>query len=97
MVLGRCQRFLQLLRVNEAKPIKPPTDEGSFLIAVLSKKSFCKHSMFPTNCGSLLRLEQPERLRVTRESTLNMLGRCLSVLQYCRLRRTSFLRIPMDG
>ena len=97
MVLGRRQRFLQLLRVNEVRPIKPPTDEGSFIIAMLSKKSFYKHFMFPTNCGSFLRLEQPERLRVTREPTSNVLGRCLSVLQDCRLRRTSFLRIPMDG
>ena len=91
MVLGRRHRFLQWLRVNEVMPIKPSTDEGSFIIAVLSKKSFCKHSMFPTNCGSFLRLEQPERLRVTRESTSNVLGRRLSVSQYLRLRRTSFL------
>ena len=46
MVLGKHTRFLQLLRVNEVRPIKPPIDEGSSLIAVKSKLRECLVCVF---------------------------------------------------
>ena len=65
MALDKHTRFWQLRRVNEVRPIKPPIDEGSFIIVVKSKLRLCKHSMFPINSG-ILSFEQNFRLRRTR-------------------------------
>ena len=51
MVLGRCSRFLQAFRVNEIRPTKRSTDEGSSIIAVQFRERCCKYFMFPTNFG----------------------------------------------
>ena len=51
MVLGRRSRFLQAFRVNEVRPTKRSTDEGSSLIAVQFRERCCKYFMFPTNFG----------------------------------------------
>ena len=42
MVLERRSRFLQAFRVNEVRPTKHSTDEGSFVIAVQFRERCCK-------------------------------------------------------
>ena len=83
-------RFLQLLRVNKVRPIKPPTDEGSSLIAMQSKKSFCKHSIFPM-LGRQFSHRQFCRLRRIRFLRIPMDGWGLhKCLQFLRINFSSF-------
>ena len=98
MVLGRHTRFLQYLRINKVRVVKPSIDEGSTFIAVPLKSSFLRPLRFPMFSGKLSKFEHPKRFRVSSDFKLQMvLGRQISFLQPIRSRRTSFLRNPMDG
>ena len=96
-VLGRDIRFLQSLTFDEARPLKFLIDVGSFVIAVPSKWSVVTCSMFYPNSGIVFKLEHSERIRISRDSISNFLGRLLRFLQPFRLRRVSFLWTPIDG
>ena len=66
MVLGRCTRFMQYLRVNAVRLIKHPIDEGISYIAVLLKSSIRRPSIIHGFSGNFLNLEHVERLRAPR-------------------------------
>ena len=90
-----------LLKSSTSRHLTIHRFSGKFLISsttvVRSKRISRKNSLFTTNFGFSLRFEQLESSRVTRDSIPNFLGRRISLSQSCKLRRTSFLRILMDG
>ena len=53
--------------------------------------------MFSPNFGIFKIFEQPERIRVSRDSIPNLFGRDFRFMQPFRLRKVSFLRTTIDG
>ena len=97
MLLGRHTRSLQSLRFNEARLVKFSIEEESFEIAVQSKWSFHKCSIFVINSRTLLNFEQPKRIRTSRDSISNLLRRLLRLLQFSRSRKVNLLWTKIDG
>ena len=97
MLQGRFARFWQSLRFRETRPFICSIDGCSCFIAVPSKRSFVKCSMFPMISGKLSSFEQAERIRVSRDLNLQMLlGKDLSLLQFSKSNTTSPVRYPME-
>ena len=90
-------RFLQSFTFNETSPVKFSIDVGNFVIAVSSKQSSDTFFIFSPNSGILFKFEQPERIRISRNSISNLLRRLLRFLQSFRLRKVSFWWTPIDG
>ncbi|KAK4580877.1 hypothetical protein RGQ29_024503 [Quercus rubra] len=97
MVLRRHTRFLQLLRVNEVRPIKPPIDEGSSIIAVKSKLSIFRPLTFPRFSGKFSKFELPERSRHSSDFKQQMvLERHTRFLQLLRVNEVRPIKPPID-
>ena len=89
MVLGRCTRFMQYLRVNAVRLIKHPIDEGISSIAVLLKSSIRRPSIIHGFSGKFLNLEHVERSRALWNLKPQVvLGRHTSFLQSLRVSRS---------
>ena len=98
LLCGRHVRYWQSLRLNKVRAVKHSIDEGSFLIAVLSKWSSDKLLIIPLNSGIFLIFEQPQRLRILSDSiSLDMLGRSVREKQYSRSKTISLLSCRIDG
>ena len=53
MVLGKHTRFLQSLRVNKVRAVKPSIDDGSYFVVVPLKESLLRPFRFPRFSGNL--------------------------------------------
>ena len=72
-------------------------EDGTCLIAVLLTSSSSRRSMFPRFSGILSSFEQPERIKILRESELMLHGRLVRDLQSFKFSKVSRLRTPTDG
>jgi hypothetical protein len=97
MTPGKNERFLQFIKLRVSRPDKPSNDNGNCSIAVPSNLSIHKDVIFPTIAGNVLRLEQPDRSKNSRDSKLIKFGRLLRRLQFRKFNRLRHLRNPMDG
>jgi hypothetical protein len=77
---------------------KRPKEWGSCSIAVLSACSSDKAIIFPNCFGNLSIFMQSDKLRVSKDSKLEMLsGRFFKFLHPCKFNKTSFFKCPMDS
>jgi hypothetical protein len=77
---------------------KRPKEDGSCLIAVLSKNNRVKAIIFPNSSGNLSSFKQLDTLRVSRDFKFEMLlGRFLKFLHPSKFSRVSLFRFPMDS
>ena len=97
MLLGNDSRLLHSFRFNKASPVRYSMDEGNPFIAVPSKESSASCSILPWTSGNCWSFEQPERVRIRRDSIWMLLEKFLSFLQPFKFRKISFLRAPTDG
>ena len=56
IVLGKHTRFLQSLRVNKVRAVKPSIDDGSYFVVVPLKESLLRPFKFPRFSGNLKNL-----------------------------------------
>ena len=97
MVLGRHTRFLQSLRVNKVRVVKPSIDDGSSLIVVPPKKSFLRPLRFPRFSGKLSQFEHPVRSRHSNKFKLQIvLGRHTRFLQSLRVKKVRSVKPSID-
>ena len=94
---GRRARFLQWLIFNKVRPVKCSIDEGRYLIAVPFKWSSRNRSMSLANSGIFLTLEQPERIRISRDFISSLRGRLLRLVQSFRFNKVRRSSTPTDG
>ena len=94
---GRPARFLQWLIFNKVRPVKCSIDEGRYLIAVPFKWSSRNRSMYFANSGISLTLEQPERIRISRDFISSLGGRLVRLVQSFRFNKVRRLSTPTDG
>ena len=99
MLLGRYLRFVQELRSNMVRAVKPSIDEdGTFLIAVRHNIRFDRLFIIPVNFGNELITGQSSRSRSVRDCiSAVMVGRSMSDLQCFRCKYLSLLSCPIDG
>ena len=69
MLLGNDLRLLHSLRLNKTNPVRFPMEEGNPFIAVPSKESSGRCSIFPLTSGNCLSFEQPESRNLKRLHT----------------------------
>ena len=63
-LLGNDSRLLHSFRFNKASPVRCSTDKCNPFMAVPSKESSGRCSIFPWSSGNLLSFKQPERVRI---------------------------------
>ena len=97
-------RFLDL----DPPPLHPAKDNAwRFVKRLIEEVTSCmpvpltlssaKHCRLPRSSGNFLSSEQPERVRVSRDVSSQMLcGRLASFLQFLRFKKTSLFRLPID-
>ena len=66
MLLGNDSRLLHSLRFNKTNPVRFPMEEGNPFIAVPSKESSGRCSVFPLTSGNYLSFEQLESKNLER-------------------------------
>ena len=97
MAQGRCTRFLQWLIFNKERLVKCSIDEGRSTIAVPFTWSSRNRSMFFAKSGIFLTLEQPERVKISRDSISSLLGRLTRLVQSFKFKKIRRLSTPTDG
>ena len=97
MVLGTHTRFLQSLRVNKVRPVRPSIDDGSSFIVIPLKESLLRPFKFPRFSGNLTQFEHRERSRHSSYFKLQMaLGRHSRFLQSSRIKKVSVVKPSID-
>ena len=67
------------------------------VIAVPSRQSFDKYGICCGTSGNFSSFEQPERIRVSRDTNQRMLGRCSRFVQFSKFNKMSLLKYPREG
>ena len=97
MVLGRCIRFMQYLRVNAVRLVKHPIDEGISSIAVLLKSRIHRPLIIHGFSGKFLNHEHVEKSRAPRNSKPQVvLGRLTSLWQLDRVNEVRCIKHSID-
>ena len=97
LTLGKLERFLQPWRLKTVMPVKRSSDDGNSSTAVPSKYSSYKLVILVPISENFLRLEQPDRIKISRDFNFISQGRPVRLLQSFRFNKVSLLRAPIDG
>lgn len=96
-MLGRLISLLQFLKFNRTRPLRRSIDNGSSTMAVPSKCSSNKCSIFPLISGNFFNLKQPERIRTCKDGISMLIGSVWRPMQSFIFKMISRLRRNIDG